>query len=118
MRTAARYRGFALAFFLAIAPACGSDDHAAAPATHIVDDALWKALRTEMNLPDYQVKRLETYVGTLEDSRNILAGADTKTRTDGISNLDVEVGKALPLMVPPQYTDKVHAFLSAALRGQ
>lgn len=104
----------ALLTIVVIAACSGGGDGS----TRMLDDPRWKALVAQMNLPDYKARRLEMYVGTLEDSRSMLAAADSETKTTATATLDGEIGRTLPLLVPPEFADRVYAFLSAALRGQ
>jgi hypothetical protein len=100
---------------LVLAAACSVDTGFG---DNLLDDPRWRSLVAEMKLRDYEVERLNTFVRILQDSRIIIKRADDSTRSLSLVGLDREIARALPLLVPPAFTDRVHAFLMNAMSGR
>lgn len=86
------------------------------PDASLLHDARFRALVTEMNLPDYAVQRLEMYVGTLDATRMMAWHADGSASGILVS-IDTEVGRALPLFVPAKYVERLRVILREAMRA-
>lgn len=79
------------------------------------DDPALRDLVAQMQLAPYQEQRFATYVKTLDTTRAIVRSAKDSTRTDVLSAMDVEMSKALPILIPKEHVARVQAVLQRGL---
>ncbi len=84
----------------------------------ILSDPHYTALVGSLHLQDYQVKRLAMFVRTIQDARKIYSAADDDVKNVARTNLDREIERTLPVLIPVADVEEVRAFLHAALYSQ
>ncbi len=82
----------------------------------IASDPQWQRLTSEMNLPDYRMRRLNDYASTLESSGCQVAQMSEPSRSRAAATLDHEIARSLPLFVSGDHVEEVHEYFARTLR--
>lgn len=79
------------------------------------DDPALRDLVAQMQLAPHQEQRFATYVKTLDTTHAMVRTAKESTRTEVLSAMDLEMSKALPILIPQEHVARVQAVLRRGL---